>query len=127
MPLPTEHLHDTKTCEDLLNDGKSGAFEVLGGLPAPAQVSERTRGDEIDCGSNSEGDKGELPVDPSCDIDDPDECETSTHQWDEAPDRNPLDRVCIVLNAVDGISRASRVVIGEGKSLDVTEEPSTEE
>ena len=91
-----------------------------------------THAGSIDAGQEEEGrrdgqrDKRELPVEQGCDGDRHGESDRSGDGGDDPIDHDVLDRRYVILDSIEGVGGATRVVIRHGEALDLAHEPGAE-
>ena len=124
--LLPEGLDDAERAECLLNDGERRALELLylAGLFAHTRpVRARQEGERR---ANAEGHERQVAVEPGGHRDHRAERDRGRQGWHGAVDQKGLDRLGVLLNAIDGVGGAARVVVGQGQPLDLVDEASAE-
>src|SRR5438874_2554844 len=95
-------------------------------MPLVAQTMARRLGKQEEHRRHRQCDQGKLPIDLGRNVDHPDNGEGRGNKGSYSVDGDELDRRSVVLNAVRGVSGASRIVVRERQPLQVAQELGTE-
>ena len=96
--------------------------QALNLLPAYAQRLAECPRQHVQHRRHAKRDERKLPVDPGNDDDHADQRERRRDHRDEAVERDALDRVSVVLNAIGRVAGAAAVVVRERQPLDMAEQ-----
>ena len=105
-----------------MDHGHGGAVELLDRAPAPAQWPAERPSEQEQNGRDGQGDESQLPIHSRDHIDHSDQRDGGIDQREEAAERHCLDAVGVVLNPVGGVARTLVIVVGERKTLHLTEQ-----
>lgn len=120
--LLAERLHDAERAQRLGHDGHGGALALAHLGPLAAEAPAEHGEDAEEHRRRGDGHQRQDEVDGPRDEQDHHELRRGADHGDEPVDEHVLDGGAVVLDAVDGLGAAARVVVGERQPLQVPED-----
>ena len=120
--LLPERLHHTQRPQRLVDDRERPGLKFLHVPRLLAQAPAVDAGKDEEGRADAQSDEGQRPVEPGCDDDHGRECHRRRDERDHAVNQNVLDRRGVVLDPVERVGGAARIVIEQRQALDLIDD-----